>query len=503
MLELPKGLPGSGERSDKRAAADVRGSDMATAQSSLVLYQTSDCFSLIKEAMLCEGMAPPEGQLCQVEQIAGLIAKAKEPLVFIEVEDCPVEVAHALKQSVSHNSRVVLVGREDRISTYRTLEELGFYYLLWPARKDEVVSFLQALMDDVLRSKGPHLSRTAMRIAVVSMKGGSGCTMIAAEMAYALGRKTRQPVMIADHGYCHSNMAIMLGKKDLARRPISEEGFKHNTLTNILDPVGVQSQLVRVEGGISYLGFESREVDAAQMQEYTRNMITTQLRETNFIIEDYSASVNFHPDPRWLCPSVDCVLLVVPPSLSGLHETRDFLRELRAEMAVCDDPARLLVVLNQSLPPGDIEKDMVEQFLDYPVSIELPYQKNCEAWLTSGKRFIDGKNKLAIPFQQLIRIVLGKPVSHQQSLTDRVKGLVQALRVTAGKRQFVRKSPELNEPADNLAEGVSEAAPDVAPAPGSSLVSSEPNRTRQTLKTDREGLQSDESDENKTSTPIY
>ncbi|AMO55927.1 hypothetical protein GZ77_07520 [Endozoicomonas montiporae] len=438
MLELTKEL--SRDRAETRSGGDLVKDDV-----SLILYQTKACFNLLKEAMLCEGLAAPSGQSCPIEQVSGVMAKAEEPLLFIEVEDCPFEVALSLKQQVSHNTRVILIGREDRISTYRALEEMGFYYLLWPAEKSEVISFLQALMDDVHRSKGPHFARTAMRIAVVSLKGGTGCTLVAAEMAYGLGRMTRQPVIIADHGYCQSNMAIMLGKKDLARRPISEEGFRHHTLTNILDPVGVQSQLVRVESGISYLGFESREVDSAQMREYTHNMIATQLRDTNFIIEDYSASVNFYPDPQWLCPSVDCVLLVVQPSLSGLHETREFLRQFRAEMANCDDPARLLVVVNHCVPPDTIDKAMVEQFLDYPVSMELPFQKHCETWLTSGKRFMDGKNSLAQPFQQLVRIVLGQPVEKPQSLLQRLKGLMPSSRNEKTSKRSVPTLSELND----------------------------------------------------------
>lgn len=454
MLELSskRSSERSSELANERISIGSHSSETKDEQSSLILYQSSDCFSLIREAMLCEGMEAPASKQCQPHQVADALAKAEESLIFIEVTDSLIDAAQTLKRLVSHNARVVLVGSEDRISTYRTLEELGFYYLLWPADKNEVISFLQDIIDDIQRSKGPHFCRSAMRIAVVSMKGGSGCTMVAAELAYGLFRKTSQPVMVADHSYCHSNMAIMLGKKDLARRPVSEEAFRHHTLTNILDPVGVQSLLVRVERGISYLGFESRSVDPAQMREYTHDMISTQLRETNFIIEDYSASVNFYPDPRWLCPLVNCVVLVVQPSLSGLHETREFLRQFCQEMAVCNDPARLMVVLNHSVPPETIDKAMVEQFLDYPVTVELPYQKHCETWLTSGKRFIEGRNRLAVPFQQLVRVVLGKPAHQKRSLVQRIKGTLQG---RMGKRFAKplsdRKMPEINEETDDVA----------------------------------------------------
>ena len=276
-----------------------------------------------------------------------------------------------------------------------------------------------------------------MRIATVALKGGSGSTMISCELAYALSSETGQEVIIADHGYTSSNMHIMLGKKDLVRRPIGDEGIRHHTLTNMLDPVGVQSQLVRIERGINYLGFESMNSNADEMREYTHNMLGTLLRSANFIIEDYSGSVKFYPDPKWLCPITDCVVLVTLPTLSALHETRNFLKQFDAAQETAEHKTRLILVLNHVAPSSNIDQKAIEQFLERPVEIEFPYQKKTEELLTSGKRFIDSKTGLTMPFQHLARQILGKPVEEKIPLVARLQELKDRfLPMVARKRKF-------------------------------------------------------------------
>ena len=391
---------------------------------SLIIYQDSECFRLLSEVMQRQGFPVPKGIQSNTSRVPLILKTNRQPLIFIEASNSAVGLTDAIRRLVSHQSRVVIIGREDCITVYRRIRGMGFYYLLLPADTTEINYLLNILKNDQRYTRGPMHSRAAMRIAVVSMKGGTGCTLVSTELSFALQRETGQPVIVTDHNYNLSNMHIMLGKKDLARSPLSSESLKQQRLTNTIDPVGVQSRLVPVVDQISYMGVESRNLNPEHIREYTHLMLDTQSREANFIVEDFSGSINFYPDPAWLCPIADCVVLMVQPTLSGLHETRQYLQHVKE--ADNEDPStRILLVLNHTTPEKTIDRKLIEQYLDCPITAELPYVKSCEGLLTSGKRLIDGRSGLATELNRLSHIVLGRNPDTTGSfvtrLTDRLK----------------------------------------------------------------------------------
>ena len=382
-----------------------------------LLFQTQDCRTLIEEAMKYEGMDAPHCELCTDDKIVDAIVQVESPLLLIEMKHNLVDIAHKLRSLVSQATRVVLIGRDDSITALRAVKHLGFYYLYWPAEKMDVAQFLHDLQEDLRQAKGPLSSRYAKRVAVVGPKGGSGCTMITCELTHSLVQESHQPAILVDHGYTCSDMHIMLGKRDLPRRPITEQAQKHHTLGNILDHMGAQSQLSRVDDMISYLGFEVESGAGDDLREYTNNILEPLRQDANFILEDYSASVKFYPQPEWLCPLMDCVIVVIQPTLSGLHEAQVFLEGFKRVNEQIENPARLLLVLNHVHPKDSVEQATLEQYLQARVDIEIPYFKGCEEFLIAGKRFVNNKTPLQKPFINLARLILGKPTIKASSFS--------------------------------------------------------------------------------------
>lgn len=383
---------------------------------SMVLYQTGACFRMLEEALLFEGMEAPQGQKCTDDGLADQVTAANSAFLFAECSGDVVEKAVSLKHLVSRERTVILIGREDKMSTAREVEKLGFYYLYWPAKKDDILSLLHHINDDVNRSHSVNHARAAMRIGVVGLKGGSGCTMIAGELAYSLSRESQQQVILVDHGYKGSNMHIMLGKRDLARRKMTDTAVSHHSLTNTLDHMTAQSQLTELDPNIRYLGLESDTLTPVELYEYNNRLLLALSYDANFIIEDYSASVKIYPDPREICDLVDCIVMVVQPSLSGLHESKIFLQQFMEVNPEMKSPARHIIVLNHNVVSHRINRKAVEEYLDQPVDIEIPYYRKAEEYLTTGKRFIDGNARQATPFRQLSRKIIGKPLVEESLL---------------------------------------------------------------------------------------
>ncbi len=399
------------------------------------LYQTDACRHLLEETMKFEGMGVPFSLPCTDDQIVEAVIGIESQLIFIEAKKNMVHLAKQLSPLLKHHTRVVLIGHEDSISAMRAVKELGFYYLFWPLEKKEVAVFLHFLQKDQSYQTGPQDARSARRIAVVAVKGGSGCTMTSAELAHTLASESQQKVIIADHGYTGSAMHVMLGKRDLAKRSIAEASQTHQTLGSVLDMGGAQGQLTRINPQIDYLGFEGKSGSGEDMREYTNNVLDALRREANFIIEDFSASSNFYPNPEWLCTQASVVVLLIQPTLSSISEARNFVTQFQKQNENQPTPARLITVLNHCQPKPAIPRASIEKYLELELDLEFPYYRQCEDLLIKGKRFFDSKTPLARPFVNLARMILGKPLEKKFSFA---KGLFEK---KEAKQKKVKEKP--------------------------------------------------------------
>ena len=379
-------------------------------QKCAVFYQTQECLTVIGEALRFEGMDEPAGIQVKDDSLLESLLTTKAEIMFIEILGDPVVQAEKIRGVVAPGTRVVLIGHLDKISIIRVLVSLGFYYLLWPMSRADICGFLGSLKNDLHKKGASRLERKARRIGVVSLKGGSGCTLVASELAFGLANESHQQIILVDHSYTGSNMHIMLGKKDLQKHSLNERGSENQSLGSMLDYVGAHSQLTRINDAINFLGFEADSGNGDDMREYCHGLLDTLSRDANFIIEDFSASANFYPDPKWLCPLMDCVVLVVAPTLSGLHQTHAFLEKFRQENSERANETRLILLMNQSYQSVSASQETIEQFLGHKIDIHMPHQKNCEEIVTGGQRFIDARTNLTQPFLDLSRLILGKPL---------------------------------------------------------------------------------------------
>ena len=377
-------------------------------QNTVVFYQTDDCFYHLKESLRFAGMDSPEKKKCIESEIPDALITTPGSFLFIECQGDAAEQANILRHLIPQEVIAVIIGWEDKMSIAREVEKQGFYYLLWPSKKEDTVALLHHINEDRSRTQPVNRARDAMRVGVIGLKGGIGCTLVTAELAYGLAQESQQQVILVDHGFKATNMHIMLGKRNLTLRKMTDAPLSHHSLTNTLDPMTAQSHLAAVDSGIRYLGLESDTMTPDELHDYNHQLISPLSGDANFILEDFSASVKFYPEPEKLCNTLDCLVVVVQPTLSGLHESKQFLEQFRDVNLQELTPSRLIIVLNYNSPEQHITAKTVEEFLGEPVDIQLPYFKKAEEYLTSGKRFTNSSTKLSAPFKELSRKILGK-----------------------------------------------------------------------------------------------
>lgn len=402
----------------KVVATETNSVDQGPASCGL-LFRHEDTCRQLQQAISFYGTGKLAAREYDGHSLSDAIEGTHYPLLFIEVGESLKQEADRWRYLLSHDIRVVLVGKEDSIIAMREVERLGFYYLLWPASTEQIGDTLLAIREDQLLNRGPHQTRSAMRTGVVGLKGGCGTTLIATELTHVLAEDSGKQVILVDHNYCHSGMSVMLGRQSLERKPVSDAGLEY---TRLMDQMSAQNQLFRLDSLINYLGIETVRGSGEELREYNNQLLIALGREANFIVEDYSASVNFSPDPVWLCELLDCLVVVVESSLSSLVQTRPFLETLQQVNESQHHPARIILVLNHARPGSTLDRNSVEQYLQHPVAIELPWVKGVEERLARNQRWYNSGTPLANPLFNLGQIILGKP-ARQLTLLQRLKAL--------------------------------------------------------------------------------
>lgn len=386
-----------------------------------VFYHSQECQHSLQEACQSEGMGAPASEAVNADELHSQIKNLKASLIFIETDTNTEKLATSLCHMASRSNDIVLIGQDDSISLIRKLASLGFYYLLWPASRQDIVELLRSLRSDRALDKRPQSARTAMRIAVVGMKGGCGSSLVAVETATNLIEETSQPVLLVDHNYHDSNLHILLGKPSLNRKRIDSQTLASFDNSQAVDSIQAQSQLVRIQTNLNYFGLDNTSSETRKLWSFSQSVLESQTREHSFIVEDYPSPTKYIlASQNHLSTLTDCLIIVIPPTLSGLYATRGFLQHLQFEQSQSPHKVRLLAVINHSQPDCTLNLQDAEEYLEQPVAAELPWQAGCENQLIEGHGLKEGKQELNLALENLTRCIIGKPQS-APSLWQRVK----------------------------------------------------------------------------------
>jgi len=98
-----------------------------------LFYQSQECLELVQEVFRFEGWN--ESACVKVKAgSAKLTEKQNGHIMILELTESTnvVEEAKSFASKSPTQKAVVVIGREDAISTLRSLNDMGFYYVFWP-----------------------------------------------------------------------------------------------------------------------------------------------------------------------------------------------------------------------------------------------------------------------------------------------------------------------------------------------------------------------------------
>ncbi|MGF1747826.1 MULTISPECIES: AAA family ATPase [Vibrio] len=401
MFDIKKRLPET--EAPKKSASSTSG----PAGCALV-FQTDECRALVEELFEFEGWDVPNSVDAHKVD-SQFYAKQDSNLIIVELNESAsvIEDAKAIAATLPTHKGVVIIGQEDAISTLRSLKEMGFYYVFWPINKYEFAEFVMHVHNDLKSYSGVSKERRAKRVAVVGSKGGIGTSFIAAELSAKMAGSGVDTILV-DHQYNDSNIDVLLGLTDHVPRTLDEFSVPMHELDldgamNYLHPVARDLRLLSLQG----------EASQADLLNYNQALCDLLTRNTNFIVEDFSGSVDFQVDCKLLIENYDVVTLVIEPSVAAVRKAKSLISNLDSIRDATRKRTRIIIAVNHHRPDKSfvIERNELEKYLGSSVDLDFDYCKNLPHLHVDGKRAYKHDKHINHSIEQLVRLVNGQPVS--------------------------------------------------------------------------------------------
>lgn len=380
-------------------------------------YQSLECLNLIKETFQFEGWEEPDCKKLTLK-LDKLTDKLNNHIVILELNESDdiVEDAKIFSTKLPTHKGVIVIGKENAISTLRSLKDMGFYYVFWPIHKHEFADFLINVSNNLKTFSGVSNKRKAKRVAIVGAKGGVGCSLITSELSSTLSSKTIDTIMV-DHQYFDSNIDVLLTLENYKPKTIDEFTIPLHEM----DEEGALSYLYSARNNLRLLAING-DMDQSDILSYNLNICNHLLRNTNFIIEDFSRSINFKIDPHLLVDNFDVVVIISDPSIASIRNTRLLTEKITNLHLTLSGRTRIITVMNYHRPRNTFVVKSIDfkKYLGVDVDLEINFCPQLAHIIIDGKRAHKHDRHISRSMERLVRLINGQPLA-KPSLFDSFK----------------------------------------------------------------------------------
>lgn len=241
-------------------------------------------------------------------------------------------------------------------------------FITKPVKAEELSqTIVRVLTLDILRRS--EVEKDARRengeiITVMGVKGGVGRTVLAANLAVALHRQSKAPVLIVEATTLPGDLAaVFAATPPFSLMDILAAGSDID-LPSLFDIIPKHSSGVHILPGA--LDYEGPQVDASRLRGFLR--LARQV--FRFIVVDTGELQD--PFTEIVTEEADRLLLVTSPDLLALHRLVKFYNALVERANV--DPKRITIVLNMTGLLGGVRKEAVEQLLRDSIRHVIPHE---------------------------------------------------------------------------------------------------------------------------------
>jgi pilus assembly protein CpaE len=233
-------------------------------------------------------------------------------------------------------------------------------FLARPIESEALLDTLRRIIaeDSVIASDGPVLS------AVINAKGGSGATLLSANLAHLLAIKERQRVALVDLDLQFGTLGLYLdvhpNRGILEALEVADE----------LDAVAVQAYLAKHKSGVHIMAaVQNRialqgEIDAHKLN----HILDTLMGSYDHVIVDLPRQIDLLTTT--VLDRANHAVITTQQSLTHLRDTSRLRAILRDELGVMDN--RLLVVVNRYDPKNPVTLSDIQETLKGVTLVIIP-----------------------------------------------------------------------------------------------------------------------------------
>ena len=260
---------------------------------------------------------------------------------------------------------ILLTGLDSVEQKIKGFEVGADEYIVKPFEPQEFLVRVAALLRrvQVLHQEATS-QRKAKTIAVFSLRGGSGVSTIAANMAVGLSQIWQEPTALVDLALVAGQSALLLNQplkntwSDIANTPIEE-----------IDDQLVLSALLSHESGLKTLASPKRPEDGESVTPELVSRVLSILQQLNeYLIIDLPH--NFTGTTLAGLDIADQIILVIQPEIASLRAAAialDTFSTLGYSLDIVN------IILNWTFPKLGITNDDIEKYIKRGIYITFPY----------------------------------------------------------------------------------------------------------------------------------
>lgn len=293
-----------------------------------------------------------------------LLSAMKTPeIVLIDLtgEGQPLNAMQDLAEAVEPGTTILAIGESRDTSFYRSVTRgMGVReYLQKPLTRANVekhfINWMRAEPDAYVAPRGGRL------VTVAGVRGGLGCSIVAANLAWMIGREMRRHTVLLDSDLHTGTAALMLNVQPttgLRTALEAPERVDHLLIERAAQPA---ADRLHVLAAAESLG------SAVEYSENAAAILCQALRlRYNFVIAD--AGVRQLPFSRELQYLTQQRVIVLDPSMLAI---RNFEKLSRLPHSPMQTP-KLTLVLNHAGKAGGMSQSHMEDALGQPFNVVIP-----------------------------------------------------------------------------------------------------------------------------------
>lgn len=260
-----------------------------------------------------------------------------DAMVLMVSENWRSELAALIERPASARPPLLVIGERDNAELIRVALRAGARdFLSLPLEEGEVGQFIGQLLRDKCTESGRKAARLT---AVINAKGGSGASMVAANLAHILGDSLQKRAVLID-------LDLQFGALPVYFNLTPRNGLvRALELVDSLDLMALEGYVLSHQSGLDLMA--STPEDRVTIAEVPEERVEMLLKILGEAYEDIVVDL-----PRWVSgatamtlENADHVLVVMEQGVAHLRDAQRLVSILRRELSVGD--SQITVVVNR------------------------------------------------------------------------------------------------------------------------------------------------------------